>query len=780
MNYINGARIQKGLGVLLLLMAPLSQAVENTQAHPLFVYQAPVPTENTPEAYGQSVQGDWSLLSEFFQAHGAMNIPQRPIAQADRQVWNTALFEQLKASNIPLIPTVADGATQQYATIKSVDTWLKTYPSIQAVHVKRPQLNSVTVHGELAVPKKNPQTAWLTALITTTARHQRKLILELDGLNPHILMSHPQYKVLYDTMLKHSDSITVLYRQGGAQTIPGQSALMGLWLEGAINQWGISIDSELYAQAGFQEPGLFGSEAQPTQTPAALYRALILNGAMTGATTYWFNNADELWAGSTPRFWTQVISPTLLNMTRDGYIASKGLVKRNSQVAYRLNPASTWAEFTPILDDIDGVFHEGRMIHAAYGMERPGQVPEWIPNNGAYYWIPILSAYASEDVIFSFKEVFLPGTMPSVAAWRERLNSHYTPDGAGTAFIQKVGRAFFVMHTRENAYETQSFSLNSLPAPLHDISATREGSKVTVNWPFREGDVSYSIYRLRTPNLSDIRANDFEEIASELDARSYVDEAIPPGETVLYSVTALTNERGTLKGTVNYGDYRIISAVKSRIDGFALLEPYTMRSRPVNGIASQVSGLPTAQPDWIAPPEDQTQSVEASAAIAQSLEDVSAAVHAEDTPALLALIHEDYRDSAGTTKPLLATLFEALFGHYQMGPMGHQIQGWEDADDLEEAMPEKPIDPISSFLDTLDFEEAAMLAPEETPPLIKTTAYLRITALAHEAALVPHPIQIFPTTGETLFQITWQQNKEQQWMVLEISPPLLQVGDLLK
>ena len=779
MNHTKGVRLQKSLGLLLLLMAPLSQAVENTQAHPLFVYQAPIPAQNTPEAYGQSVQLAWSSLSEFFQAHGAMSIPQPSLAQADRQAWNTALFEQLKAANIPLIPTIADGATQRYATVESVETWLKTYPSIQALHVKRPQLNSVTVHGELASPKKDPQTAWLIAIIKTATRHQRKLIIELDGLNPHILMSHPQYKVLYDTIAKNSDSITVLYRQGGAQTIPGHSALMGLWLEGAIQQWGLSFDADMYAQAGFREPGLFGSDAQPAITPAALYRALILNGAMTGATTYWFNNADELWAGTTPRFWTQVISPTLLNITRDGYIAGKDLVKRNALVAYRLKPASTWAEFTPILDDIDGIFHEGRLIHAAYGMERPGQVPEWIPNNGAYYWIPMLSAHASEDVIFSFKEVLMPGVMPSVQAWRELLNSYYTPDGEGTAFIKKVGRAFFVMHTRENAYESQRYSLNTLPAPLHDISATREGSKITVNWPFREGDVSYSIYRLRSPNLDDIRAKDFEKIASEIDARFYVDETIPPGETVLYSVTALTNERGTLKGTLNYGDYLVISSVTSRIDGFAYLEPYTMRSRPVNGIPAQVSGLPDSQPNWIAPPEDQTELVAASEAIAQTLDDFSAAVQTENAQALLALIHEDYSDSAGTTKALLATLFEALFTHYQMGPMGHQIQAWDTGEAQAENTPDESSDPTSTFLDSFELQETT---PQSPPPteLIETTAYLRITALANEPALVPHPIQTIPATGETLFEITWQKNAQQQWTLLEISPPLLQVGDLLK
>jgi len=785
MKTIKGVWISTGLSLILLMLTPWVQAVENTQAHPLFVYQAPAPAVDTPEAYGNSIQHAWSALSEFFQAHSAITIPQRTHAQADREAWNTALFEQLKPTNIPLIPTIADGATQRFARPEQVEAWLKAYPGIHALHIKRLQLNTVTAHGELTSPSNDPQIAWMSTIIQITMRHHRKLIIEWDDFNPHILMSHPQYKSLYDSIVSHKAAITMIYRQGGAQTIPGNSALLGLWLEGAIDQWGISFDAGLYAKAGFREPGLFGSEGKPGSTPPALYRALLLNGAMTGATTYWFNNADELWAGTTPRYWAQTIAPTLLEITREGYISRKDLVQRNAVVAYRLNPASTWAEFAPILADIDGVFHEGRMIRAAYGMENPGQVPEWIPNNGTHYWIPILSAYASEDVLFAFKEVFLPSALTSVPAWQERLKGHYTPDGEGTAFIQKVGRAFFVMHTRENAYTTQTYRLNKVPAPMHDISATRAGSNVTLNWPFREGDISYNIYRFNNPNLDAIRAEDFIEIATEIDTRSFVDENIPPGETVLYSVTALTNERGQLEGTVNYGDYEIINAVKSRIDGFAYLEPYTMRSRPVNGIPSLPSGLPTTQPSWIPPQADHAEALAASVAIAQTIEALSVAVRTENVHLLLSLIHEDYTDSAGTTKALLASLFQALFSRYQLGAMGHQIQSWEKTG--EPAMPtpfEVPIEtlnPEAIFLESVDLlaTPATPSPVVETPATITITAYLRIIARADDVAFVPHPTLIFPATGNSVFTITLQQDEQKKWMVQQISPPLLQVSDLL-
>ena len=101
--------VSKVAWCLLILVSPLTQAVENTQAHPLFVYRAPTPAVQSPEAYSQSVVLAWSALSEFFQAHGAISLPQSDAVQSEREAWNTSIFEQLKGTTIPLVLTVADG-----------------------------------------------------------------------------------------------------------------------------------------------------------------------------------------------------------------------------------------------------------------------------------------------------------------------------------------------------------------------------------------------------------------------------------------------------------------------------------------------------------------------------------------------------------------------------------------------------------------------------------------------------------------------------------------------
>ena len=255
-------------------------------------------------------------------------------------------------------------------------------------------------------------------------------------------------------------------------------------------------------------------------------------------------------------------------------------------------------------------------------------------------------------------------------------------------------------------------------------------------------------------------------------------------------MTALTNERSQWEGSINYGDYQVISAVKSRIDAFAMLEPYTMRSRPVNGIPRQSTGLPESQPTWIAPTPDNAEALAASEGIARTLHAFSLAFTDEDLIALMPFIHDDYTDEAGTSKALLGSLIQALFMRYQVAPLSHQIQSWEKIAAPEVSVPSTSITPPNGPLSSTTTIESFDLSNTVPTPIlapiaasgacIRVSAYLRILATTDDKAFFPHPIVTFPKANNPLFNITFKQNGQQQWAIQEISPPLLQVGDLLK
>ncbi|MFP6616455.1 MAG: hypothetical protein VCB26_08625 [Candidatus Hydrogenedentota bacterium] len=742
-----------GVIFLFLGVCQESRALEISQSHPLFVFPSPTPDPslNTSEGYVESLVNAWNSLPQFYQAHGTMSIPHIDADMTTRGEWTQSVLKLLKEREIPLSVAIGDGARKHFFLPDTIESLLKDHSSIQALIVNDFRFDTQKRYGDLDPLALDPHVEWLKFVVSLTAKYEKKIIIRLGGLNPLLMTSNPAYRSLYDTLAANRDAVILVYLQGGRHTIVGNTSLMGLWLEGAIGQWGITVDSPAYGRAGFVEPGVFGRASvsnTASSQHSSVYRGWLLNGAIMGATVYVFDDADELWAGGHTRYWGQAIAPTLLELVHKGYIARQDLVKRAAPVAYRVKSGANWGEFGESLVDLDGVFREGRMMHGVYGLELPGQVPEWIPNTGRYYYVPILSPYASDDVLFSFKEVMMPGAVLTTEAWSERLDGYYTADGEGTAFIKKMGRAFFVFHTRENVEETQTYTLSGVPAPLHDISATREGGSVTVTWPFREGDVSYSVYRVVNPNLDAMHSAEFVEVAGGIDSRSFVDEGIAPGETVAYSVTALTNERGELSGTVNYGEYLTISSVESRLDAFAFIEPYTMRSRTVNGIAADMVEPMEILP-WRRMPESDEEHVQrAGEAIAQTLLNFSDRFKREDLDGLMDLILDGYSDAAGTSKLILRDLFGSLFEGHRAGPVHHQMRAWE----------------------LNDFEFSGEII---------VNLFVQLTALEDSDALVPHPVRSFPGSGDGEFEITFYEDHDGSWKIKETKPPLLRVGDIV-
>lgn len=729
----------------LIAVPSAARAVEITPDHPAFVFPPPEPAVPTPSTYAESIQSSWAGLSEFFQAHSVMRVPYQAGGPTERLELLKRALEPLQESGIPLAITIARGPDYEFLKPNDVDELLAANSNVQLIHVDRLRLDAAPDYGDLSVMIVEPVTAWLEQIISIADQRDVQLVIELDGLTPIKLMSDPRYAAAYRAMTEASDSVILTYTQGGFHTLTGNSALIGLWLEDASGHWGVALNSTEYLLSGLISPGRMGMNLFGASMPSSIYRAWILQGAMTGAEVYWFGQAEDLWAGNQTRYWQQVIEPTLLQITSKAYIARKDLVNREAAAAYRLSPASGPAEMRANLNDVDPVFHNGNLFQAAYGVVPGAPVPEWTPNTGDFYTVPILSPYASEDTLFSFKEVFTPGAVLTVEAWRQRLRAHFPAAANSQAYVHKVGRAIFVLHSLENSYGPQAYTLADGPAPLYDITATREGNTVTVAWPFREGDVSYSVYRAVDPDMDALDPDIFTEIATGIDVRTYTDEDVSPGSTVLYSVTAITNENAPISGIVDFGQYRIVSAVESRVDAFAFIEPYTMRSRSVNGFGSPDPETAPTLENWSSIPEDAEEHVKRAYTNVQGiLASFVAALKSGDIESAMKLFAEDFVDGQEGNRGSLRGLLKALVATRRIGPIQFEVQEW----------------------DRNDFEFSGE---------ILTTCYIRIHTLDSDTLAE----QSVPSPFQAQLRIRFKEDFNAEWKIKMIEPALVTVSDLL-
>ncbi len=719
-----------------------SLTVEISADHPLFLFSVPPSGALDGASYAQQVASFWGALPESLKPYSVLSMfVDTPDPAARDQVVRTSL-QSLQQAEIPVALQLSDADPMRVFPIALVEELLAAYPCIKGVLVADLDFNFYDRFGgggDFGVP---PPARWLTATTEVAARNGRFVAVRLGGLQWLRLMSNPVYRPLYAQFIACRAFVVPLVGTDRGDTIPQQGALMGMWLEGAADQWGVSASSAWYRRARFLEPGVFGRRTEAVEMPPKLYRAMILNGAMGGAAVYAFDIPGDLWFGERAKYWQEAIQPALREIVQQGLIARREFVQKKAAVACQLAVAPTPAAFQANLLDVDGARDQGLLMLGAYGLARPGQIAELIPNSGRHYWVPLLSAFAPADVSSMFGRIVQAGTTPSASAWTQLLDQFHQPDGGGTAFITRVGRGVFVMNTQENLLGEQTFEIPSLPSPIVGLEAERIDGAVVLKWPFREGDVSFKIYKRPYP------AGVFELVAEGTDRRTWTDPAPSADAAFAYAVTALTNEQAPYSGAVNYGDFMAFSTAESRI----------VEETVISNIAPMAKGQPLeVAPDtrpktqawW--PNTDGLPEAHLALAleIAERIEQLDKAFCAEDLDTVLDLYTTEYQDAQWWRFQYVKRAFQWFFERYGTCRMDRQIRQWD----------------FSTY---------------DTSGQVRVLLYCRFsgTAISDPSGRIGQVQAYFPCneTGEVWITLS---KKEELWRIERTEPSLPNMAELL-
>jgi hypothetical protein len=646
---------------------PLS--VEIRPERPLLLFESPAGDAVAAEDCAARTSQAWQALPANIQPLAVMAVAARGNDVASRHQWFRALLAPLQEAGIPVALRVADSELARVHPVARLEELARDFTCVKGLHaVQLPFEEYYSFAG--GDPIGAPAVVqWLVGAIDVAARYGRFMAVELDGIRWPRIMSNVSCTALYDKMRECRDYVLPIVQYRGAHSVPQTSALLGLWLEGAVQHWGVGPNSGWYADSRFLSPGVYGVADSLPPMPPALYRAMILNGAMAGAEAYSFGVADDLWFGVRRECWDQSIYPTLAGIIDSGLIARQDFVQKKARVAYQLAPSATAQDFHFNLRDIDGVLDAGLLIHGAYGMERPGQVTELILNTGRHYWVPLLSAHALPEALSRFATVVHPGVHTSPEAWSELLDTQHQPDGEGTACIVRVGRGTFIMNTRENQDEAQTFLVADLPAPVRGIQAERRDASVLLTWPFREGDLTYKIYRRYAVDAA------FTFIDNVAQGREFTDPSPDPNQTVYYSVAALTDALETYEGTVGYGEYLVLSNVESRLAEHVALDPMLAMatSQPIEPPPSVQSSVP-GWPSLDGVPEEYLQ---VARDVVRQVETWDRAFSGEDVNGVMGLYADDYVDPQDWRLQYVKRAYQWFFERYGACRMDRQIRRWD-------------------------------------------------------------------------------------------------------
>ncbi len=376
------------------------------------------------------------------------------------------------------------------------------------------------------------------------------------------------------------------------------------------------------------------------------------------------------------------------------------------------------------------------MIQIIYGDTFNGKLPLLVPEKGNSYIIPILPSFLTKEETNLLPNIVGYRASHPEWTWSQVLSNTSQSIGEGTAFIQSIGKNIFVFNSNEYEYNQQTFQIVNLPAPIRKFSANRSADGVVLKWQFREGDISYQVYRRIPPESS------FQLLARGLDTREWKDTSVLPQQTVAYSITALTSEQEPLSGTVNCGEYLIFSSVESRIVEEVVLAPETFVAESVPII--QPFGLITQQTQCNNPDEGlEIAQKEQANQIRKMMEMFESAVIGRNVESIINLFDVSCKDSAERGVDYIRGIMELFLSQCQYPKMFWQIRRW------------------------------LFLTTPENHTQVKMAVFLRIKGhkISDSLGIKGNiPIEFLAgADGETTFTWVLQEN---QWKIIQIEPSL--------
>ena len=509
------------------------------------------------------------------------------------------ILDQLEHDNIPTDIQFADPHDEFVFDPIYVEKLVQEYSCIKVLAISE---NRFEFYSNFNVPRyaTPPNTRYAIDILDMAARYNKLMTISLQDLKWMHIWTDRLNEPLAQAIRKQADRCIPISEHIGPRHIQRTTSVWSSWLSGDAKYWGIEPQSWWYENGRMIEPGIFG-QSEPDNTrimPPDLYRAMILLGAMMGATVYNFEPFWDLFDYDNSHCWRDVIYPTLMEVIKGKYIPTREQILEKTKVAFQLNPSATITEFHENLRDIDWIGDKGLFSRAAYGLWSRYLEHELIPNKGRHFFIPILAPSVPDAALNPYKEIVKPGQCDSVEAYEALLAKHYPPDN-NEAFVMSINHHTFVMQTHENLYERQRYKI-FLPKPVTGLQAELLDGGIRINWTPDTGASEYCILRTEGPTLPlptgystcrwtraykatedpllmsaestprneknanpDVSSKTSLSIIGRTTKTHYLDAERNPALTYTYTVTAITKTSAPKEGTVNYLDYLVFSERES-------------------------------------------------------------------------------------------------------------------------------------------------------------------------------------------------------------------------
>lgn len=582
------------------------------------------------------------------------------------------LLDELQAADIPANLQFADPHLWYVFDLDYVDRLTREYPCIQSYTITECDFEHYSAFN---VPRYavSPQARYAIDTIALAAAHGKHLSIALQGTKWMHVGADALNRPLLDAIAAHPGHVLAVNEHIGPQHLPRQTSVWGMWMAGVVAHWGVEPQSWWFENGRMISPGVFGQHqaANTRLMPPPLYRAMLLQGAMLGATVYQFEPFWDLFDYDNSACWRDVIAPTLREIIGRRLAPTREQLLEKVKVAYQYPTVHDINEYHTILRDVDWIHDEGHLARAAYGVWEPYLQHELIPDKCRCFFIPLLPPTTPEATLARFERVIPTGACDSEAEYEALLHAHYPDPETGSAFVASVNGHTYVMQTRENLYERQDYRV-ALPRRVRGIRARWTEDGLALAWDADPGATRYHVCRNEGAFTDPMRR------VGETGAASFLDADAPRGTRLVYTVLAATASREIVTGHVNYLDYLVFSESVSVEAEYAVVwedgraETKTVPEPEDDRPVSQV-----VHPVYDGVPPDRQGDAEA---VVAAIDAFKAAYNAGDWRGVAALYAEDYRDANGYSREYAVRAWRWWFFRCNTFRHLRQIRHWDFAE----------------------------------------------------------------------------------------------------
>jgi hypothetical protein len=650
------------------------------------------------------------------------------------------LLDEVQEAGIPVNLQFADPHVWYVFDLDHVDRLTREYPCIQGYTITECDFEHYSAFN---VPRYavSPQARYAIDAIALAAAHGKHLSIALQGTKWLHVGADALNRPLLDAIAAHPAHVLPVNEHIGPQHLPRQTSVWGLWMAGITTNWGVEPQSWWFENGRMITPGVFGQhQASNTRLmPPPLYRAMLLQGALLGATVYQFEPFWDLFDYDNSICWREVIVPTLREIVGRRLAPTREQLLEKVKVAYQYPTVDDINAYHRILHDVDWIHDEGLLARAAYGVWEPYLQHELIPNKCRSFFIPLLPPTTPPETLARFERVIPTGACETERDYEALLHAHYPDPGTGTAFVASVNGHTFVMQTHENLYERQDYRL-SLPRRVRGLRARWTGAGLELTWDADPGATRYHVCR------NDDAFTDPMRCVGETADADFVDVDAPRGARAVYTVLATTASREIVSGHVNYLDYLVFSETVS-IEGEYLLLWENGRTE-TQAVPLPEDDRPATQvvwPDYTGVPEDRRADAEG---IVAALDAFKAAYRAGDWRGVAALYDGAYRDANGYSREYAVRAWRWWFFRCNTFHYLRQLRTW----DFSEA----------GVVRTRLFSLARAGRRDDAPFGSGYDGSLRI-----------------PRTADEEVVFTWRRNEDGAWRITRTEPAFPNFAEML-